>query len=140
MPLATCPRCKKIFEKTRTIVCVKCQEAENADYDKIRAVLERDPSLNAEETAEEAGVTVQCVTRMLQEGLIANVSLSESVKCGRCGAPAISLNKKLCQACLEKLNAEVASAQSKIKLAQKKRVQVGEYQLARKAFEEKRRS
>jgi len=121
-------------------VCAKCQEAENADYDKIRAVLERDPSLNAEETAEAAGVTVQCVSRMLQEGLIANVSLAESVKCGRCGAPAISLNKKLCQACLEKLNAEVAAAQSKIKLAQKKRVQVGEYQLARKVFEAKRRS
>lgn len=140
MPLATCPRCKKIFEKTRSLVCAKCQDDENSDYDKIRAVLERNPSLNAEQTAEESGVAVQCVTRMLQEGLIANVSLTESIKCGRCGAPAISLNKKLCQACLEKLNAEVVSAQAHIKLGQKKHVQVGEYLHARKAFEEKRRS
>ncbi|MCX5759316.1 MAG: hypothetical protein NTU83_12560 [Candidatus Hydrogenedentes bacterium] len=140
MALATCPRCKKIFEKTRTLVCGRCQEDENADYDKIRAVLERNPNLNAEQAAEEAEISVQCVTRMLQEGLIANVSLSESVKCGRCGAPAISLNKKLCQACLEKLNAQVASAQSKIKLSQKKNVQVSEYLHARKAFEDKRRS
>jgi ribosomal protein L37E len=139
MPLATCPRCKKIFENTRSVVCAKCQDDENADYDKIRAVLERSPNLNAEQAAEEAEVPVQCVTRMMQEGLISNVSLSESVKCGRCGAPAISLSKKLCQACLEKLNAEVAAAQSKIKLSQKKTVQVSEYLHARKAFEEKRR-
>jgi hypothetical protein len=139
MPLATCPRCKKIFEKTRSIVCAKCQDDENADYDKIRAVLERNPNLNAEQAAEEAELPVQCVTRMMQEGLISNVSLSESVKCGRCGGPAISLSKKLCQGCLEKLNAEVASAQSKIKLSQKKNVQVSEYLHARKAFEEKRR-
>ncbi len=139
MPLATCPRCKKIFEKTRVLVCGKCQDDENADYDKIRSILERNPNLNAEQAAEEAEVPVQCVTRMMQEGLISNVVLSGSVKCGRCGAPAISLSKKLCQGCLEKLNAEVASAQSKIKLSQKKNVQVSEYLHARKAFEDKKR-
>jgi ribosomal protein L37E len=121
-------------------VCSRCQDEENADFDKIRAVLDRSPNLNAEQVAVEAQVTVQCVTRMLDEGLIANVSLMEAVKCGRCGAPAISISKKLCQACLDKLNAQVAQAQSQIKLAQKKRVEVGEYLHARKAFEEKRRT
>lgn len=139
MPLTTCPRCKKIFDKGTTAVCTKCQEAENKDYDKIRAILDRSPSLNAEQVAVEADVSVQCVMRMLEEGLIANVSLSEKVKCGRCGAPAISMSKKLCQACLEKLNAQVAAAQGKIKLRDKKQVQIGEYLHARKAFEQKRR-
>ncbi len=139
MPLTTCPRCKKLFDKNRSSVCPKCQDAENADFDKIRAVLDRNPNLSAEQAAIEADVTVQCVTRMIEEGLISNVSMTERVKCGRCGAPAISLNKKLCQACLEKLNAQVVQAQSMIKLEQKKQVQVGEYLHARKAFEEKRR-
>ena len=138
MPLTKCPRCKRIFDKLHSPVCPKCQDAEDADYDKIRAVLDRQPSLNAEQVSEEAHVEVDCVMRMLEEGLIANVSLTQKVKCGRCGAPAISMNKKLCQACLEKLNTEVAQAQSRIKLSEKKDVQVGEFLHARRAFEEKR--
>jgi NMD protein affecting ribosome stability and mRNA decay len=140
MPLAACPRCKRIFDKVCSSVCPKCQDDENADFDKIRGVLDRNPNLNAEQVAADAEVTVQCVMRMLEEGLIANVSLTEAVKCGQCGAPAISMSKKLCQACLEKLNAQVVAAQSKIKLGKKKQVQVGEYLHARKAFEEKRRT
>ena len=139
MPLTTCPRCKKIFDKVRSAVCPKCQDAEDADYDKIRTVLDRCPNLNSEQVAEEANVSVECVMRMVDEGLIANASLAEKVKCGMCGAPAISLSKKLCQACLEKLNAQVASVQSRIKLKEKQNVEVGEYLHARKAFEDKRR-
>lgn len=137
MALSTCPRCKKIFDKVRTSVCGKCQPDEDADFDKVRQLLERSPNLNAEQAAHEADVTVGCVMRMMDEGLISNTNLTEKVKCGRCGAPAISMSKKLCQACLEKLNSQVAQAQSKIKLSHKKDVQVGEYLHARKAFDEK---
>lgn len=139
MPLAACPRCKKMFDKGRSKVCSKCQADEDEDFDKIRTALELNPNMNAEQTAVEADVTVACVMRMQETGMITNVSFSESAKCGKCGAPAISINKKLCQACLEKLNAEVALAQSKIKLKEKKEVQVSEFLHARKAFEEKRR-
>jgi hypothetical protein len=37
--LTTCPRCKKIFDKVVSPVCQKCQDSENAEYDKIRSVL-----------------------------------------------------------------------------------------------------
>ena len=140
MALAACPRCKKIFDKARSAVCTRCQDAEDDDFDKIRTVLDRNPNLNAEQVAEEGQVTVDCVMRMIAEGLIANVNLAELIKCGRCGAPAISQSKKLCQACLEELNTEMAQAQSKIKIGQKKKVQVGEYLHARRALEEKRRT
>lgn len=139
MPLSQCARCQKIFDKGRSPVCPKCQTDEDLDYDKIRAVLDKFPTLNAEQTAVEAGVDVQCVLRMLEEGLIANISQSDVIKCGRCGSPAISKNKKLCQACLEKLNAQAASAQSKIKLRIKKDVQVGEYLNVQKTYEMKKR-
>ncbi|NIA12970.1 MAG: hypothetical protein GWP08_02730 [Nitrospiraceae bacterium] len=139
MPLATCPRCKKMFEKIRSIVCPKCQDEENTDYDRIRGVLDAQPNLNAEQVSVEADVDVQCVMRMIDEGLISNVEMKDAVKCGRCGAPAISRSKKLCQACLEKLNAKVIKTQAQIKLQDKKDVQVGERVHARKMFEEKRR-
>lgn len=138
MALSTCPRCKKIFDKVNSPVCIHCQKDEDGDYDKIRAVLDRNPNLKADQVAVEAEVSVQCVLRMLEDGLISNASLS-NIKCGRCGAPAISLNKKLCQACLDKLNAEVAAQQMRIKLDSKKSTQVGEYMHARRNFEEKRR-
>ena len=139
MPLSACPRCKKVFDKTHSSVCSRCQDAEDDDYDKIRAVLDRCPDLNAEGVAQAAGVAVECVMRMLDEGLISNVNLMEKVACGRCGGPAISVNKRLCAACLEALNAEVMQAQNKIILGKKKDVQVSEYLHARKTFEEKRR-
>ena len=128
-----------MFDKGRSKVCSKCQADEDADFDKVRSALERNPNMNAEQTAVEADVTVACVMRMQETGMITNVTMSESVKCGKCGAPAISINKKLCQACLEKLNAEVAIAQAQIKLQDKKPVQVSEFLHARRAFEEKRR-
>ena len=56
MALATCPRCKKMFEKVRSLVCPKCQDDETADYDKIRAILDTDPDLNAEQVSVEADV------------------------------------------------------------------------------------
>jgi ribosomal protein L37E len=140
MPLATCPRCDKLFDKERSAVCTRCQDAEDEDFDKIRAVLDRNPNLNAEQVAEQGQVSIDCVMRMIEEGLIANANLAEQIKCGRCGAPAISLSKRLCQACLGELNTEMAQAQRKIKIGQKKQVRVGEYLHARKALEEKRRT
>lgn len=137
MALVSCPRCKKLFDKALSVVCSKCQPAEDADYEKVRVVLNLSPHLNAEAVATEAGVTVSCVLRMLGEGLIANANLAENAKCGRCGAPAISLTKKLCQACLDKLNVQVAVAQSQIKLKEKRQIQIGDYLKARK--EDKRR-
>jgi len=128
-----------MFNKMKASVCPNCQEAENADYDAIRSVLDAKPSLNAEQVAADAEVDIQVVTRMLDEGLIANVSLSDQVKCGRCGAPAISCSKKLCQACLDKLNAQVAQTQAQMRLSDRKKVQVGEFLHARKAFDQKRR-
>lgn len=138
MPLTKCPRCKRIFDRIHSKVCPKCQIDEDADFDKIRAVLERLPNCNAEQVCTEAEVSIDCVMRMLDDGLIANVSLTEGVKCGRCGGPAISQSKRLCQACLEKLNAEVALAQSKIKLGEKKPMQLGEHLHAHRAFEDKK--
>jgi ribosomal protein L37E len=64
---------------------------------------------------------------MLEMGELTNVGLGEQPRCGRCGAPAISVSKKLCQGCLEKLNAEMAQAQRTIKLKDKPQARIGEY-------------
>lgn len=129
MPLANCARCKRMFNKTSSPVCTQCETAEEADCEKVRELINREPNLNAEELAEKAEVDIRVVNRMVNEGQLTCASVTVDVTCGRCGAPAISMSKKLCQACLDKLNAEVARAQSSIKLSAKKDVQVGEYNM-----------
>jgi len=128
MPLASCPRCKKMFNKSNTQVCSACQADEKADQDKVRAVLDENPNLNAEALAERASVSLGVVERMMADGSLAILNLTENQpKCGRCGAPAISMSKRLCQACLEKLNAEVAEMQRKVRLSDKPEAKIGTY-------------
>jgi ribosomal protein L37E len=140
MPLAKCARCGAMFEKHQSAVCVKCQSAEDEDYEKVQNVIEKKPNMNAEQVADAAEVDLAVVSRMLDEGRLENVTLDANVKCGRCGAPAISRSKRLCNACLEALNAKTARAQASIKLGKKKQTEIGAYNMsARKALEEKRK-
>ena len=140
MGFEECPRCNLVFQKVRSAVCPRCLEDEDKDYDKIRETLSHSPDLNAEQISELAEVEVEVVLRMVEEGFISNIELAEAAKCGMCGAPAISLAKKLCQACLEKLDTQVAKAQSKITLGDRKNVEVGEVMMnVRKTLDGKRR-
>lgn len=111
MPLASCVRCKKIFNKLNSSVCPACQPDEEQDFQKVREALEKSPELSIDDAAEAAGVGVAVITRMLKEGVLENLAMSEAVTCGRCGAPAISASKRLCQNCLDRLNLDVAEAQ-----------------------------
>ena len=138
MPLAPCARCKKLFSKVQSPVCPECDSDEQADIDKIRDLLEESPDLTTEDLAKKGEVDIAVVKRMLDKGVIAVMTGAESIKCGRCGAPAISLAKKLCQPCLEKLNAEMMKAQASIKLGEHKGTEISGFS-AREAFEEKRR-
>lgn len=140
MPLASCARCGKMFNKKNSPVCSACQKAEDEDMEKVRKVVEEDPNLNAQEIAERAKVDISVVNRMIDLGLLVRVSeIANQIKCGMCGAPAISATKKLCQACLEKLNAEVIKAQSQIKLEARATPKIGESNLTvRETLEVKR--
>jgi len=119
MPIAKCPRCKKLFEKSGTTVCAKCLPDEETDYDTVREYVGRHPDCSAHEVAEETGVDEDCVLRMIDEGRILNAASQEPVACGRCGQPAISVTKRLCQACLTELNTQILHEQSRIKLPPK---------------------
>ena len=142
MPLAACVRCKKLFTKEQSPICPECQPDEDADIEKVRGIIADSPDMNAEQVADKAEVEVGVVLRMIEGGIIEQVGALESagIVCGRCGAPAISASKKLCQACLDKLNAEVAKAQASIKMAARKDVQIGEYDMnVHRSVEEKRK-
>lgn len=139
MALSKCPRCEKLFDKISSAVCGACVDAEDKDFETIRDALHETPNANAEMLAELTGVDIACVLRMIDSGMISSLSIGEKIKCGRCGEPAISASKRLCQSCLDRLNQQVAKVTGDIKLASKKRVEVDEYSNVRSMISEKRK-
>ncbi|HOQ90125.1 MAG TPA: hypothetical protein PLO53_09720 [Candidatus Hydrogenedentes bacterium] len=109
--ISKCPRCKKMFTKTgHQLVCAACEPHELADYEKVSDVLAQHPGMGMEAVAELAGVSPAVILRMLDSGRLEKQDQDQKYFCGRCGKPAISKSKRLCQACLMKLDQEWAEA------------------------------
>ncbi len=94
---------------------------EESDFVRIRDVLAEDPKLTAEEVASRAQVTVACVLRMLDEGLIASRREDADAQCGRCGAPALSARQRLCASCLVDLDKQLSMELNEARLLKKQR-------------------
>lgn len=140
MPLTKCERCEKLFDKVKGVVCPACTPAEESDYELIRECLTDNPDLNAEAMSELTGVAVSCVLRMVDSGQISHAEYSATVKCGRCGEPAISATKKLCHGCLEKMNQKIAKQRKSVELNRKKNVEIGQYGGISETIQAKRKS
>ncbi len=123
MALSKCIRCETLFDKGATSVCDTCLPLEEADYEKVRQGLQEHPDMGAEALAFEVGVDLRCILRFLESGRIETTAANSTVVCGRCGAPAISLSKRLCEACLHKLDSELTKQQGQIQLGKKKRLE-----------------
>lgn len=140
MPLAKCVRCNNLFDKSGKPVCAACLPDEEADFEKIRDIVEEHPDMGAEAVSGLAEVPLQVVMRMLDQGLITSTSsLGGAAKCGRCGAEAISMSKKLCHSCLEDLNKNLLQEKRSIVIEHKKEPEVGGATSARQMLQDKRR-
>lgn len=124
MPIAKCPRCGTLFDKAKKVVCATCEPEERAEYDKVLAYIQGNPDHTIEEIVDTTGVKREVVERMTDQGVVMKTANVGEVKCGRCGAPAISLTKRLCENCLAELQRNIAKETSSIKLPQKKNVQI----------------
>jgi len=125
MSLASCQKCKKLFPKIRKSICPACEAAEEVHYETVRKYLSENPGQNVEQVSEGTGVSIDTVLRFVEEGRVEAQGIASNVACGQCGKPAISPTKRLCQTCLEKLNAQLAKQQSRIKLPEKRDVDIG---------------
>ena len=136
LSLSKCTRCGRIYPKIRSVVCLKCQDAEDADYEKIRDLLFYEPNLTAEEVAAIGRVDVKCVIRMINAGMITSTLLATRVSCGRCGAPALSPRKRLCARCWHALDLAFAETLREMRAKQK---EMGSEMGVHKTLEEKRK-
>lgn len=141
MPLAKCPRCSNLFNKEAIVVCSDCRDAEEEDYLKVREILAGDPTLDANALAGKCEVDVDVVLRMLDAGTISTTEEGGSMAtCGRCGRPAISATKKLCESCLQELDREIADQKRQTRLGAKKDIEIGGFGSVRDSIDSKRRS
>ena len=114
-----------MFDKSETFVCPACVASEQADYERVRNALQKDPEVSAELISDATGVSLACVMRMIDSERIAMAEGGVDVRCGQCGARAISVSKKLCEACLAKLEQKIARETRKIKLPDKNPARLG---------------
>lgn len=113
MALAKCPRCNKLFDKhpqSQYLVCRNCEEEERNDFEKIRDLLQKEGNLSAFQISEILEIPMDVILRMVEQGLIEQEDQDNSVYCGRCGKPAISRSKRLCESCLIDLQRECVRA------------------------------
>ena len=124
MALSSCARCKKLFLKVRSNLCLACETLEEDQYDIVRQHVSQNPHDNAEKVSGGTGISIETILRFITDGRIA-VQGATSVACGKCGKPAISASKKLCNDCLQTLNKELAQQSSRISLPAKKEPEIG---------------
>jgi len=77
MALAKCPRTGKLFDKSQGPVHPDAMAEEEADYAKIRDYLAKKPNAAPEEVVEETGVSVACVRRMINQGMVKELDLKQ---------------------------------------------------------------
>lgn len=148
MALAKCPRCGKLFNKLpnpQYSVCKECEEAEKNDFEQIIELLQKEGNLNAFQISEILNISIDVVLRMIEQGLIEKSDENNSTYCGRCGKPAISRTKRLCESCLIDLQRECAKAmqelrQSMIEKAKRNELDVPEKVASKKLTPKEKRS
>lgn len=120
MPLTNCPRCDRMFDqRPGHDVCDNCVPAEDVDMERISQFVSNNPDVSPADVASALTIDYQIVMRAVNAGRVAQVANLEAVRCGRCGAPAISHSKKLCENCLAELNAQLARERNNMNVPSK---------------------
>ncbi|MFC1737363.1 hypothetical protein ACFL1X_14720, partial [Candidatus Hydrogenedentota bacterium] len=71
--------------------------------------------MTIDELMEETGVERKTIIRFLEEERITSDTVKSDVKCGKCGAPGISLTKKICAKCAAGLAKQARSSQNALR-------------------------
>ncbi|MEK0313759.1 flagellar protein [Cohnella sp. 56] len=107
MALANCPRCGKLFNRHIRTICDTCHAGIEQDYEKCFKFLKDHKGVTINELSEATGVTVQQITKFIQEGRISKaVAPNLTYPCEMCGA-AIR-DGKVCFNCQNKLKKGIA--------------------------------
>ena len=114
MALANCDRCKGIFDRVSGPLCPACLEQDDEDFKLVNEALREGPHQTVDQLAEKTGVSEKTILRFIKDKRIASDTDLGEVKCGKCGAPAISLSARLCERCAGEMAKTIGQARSAI--------------------------
>jgi hypothetical protein len=110
MPLANCPLCNRLFNRTLNEPCPSCREGDEASFTALFAYLGQHPDASLEKVSAATGVEPEVIRRMVRSGrLVGFDALALSVlSCQRCQQPIPS--GRYCVSCQRELRGGFASA------------------------------
>lgn len=87
MALSNCPRCGKTFNKLPSVkICRECQDAEEAQFEKVYQYLRDNPKTTLKITAEETEVSERLILEWFKSGRLTAHSPEVNWNCEKCGA------------------------------------------------------
>ena len=117
LPIATCKRCGKLFNKVTLDICPDCVRKEEVLFDEIKLFLRTHENATIEEVVEALDVDEELVVKFLRDGRLV-ASKKMTYPCAECGKP-ISTGK-YCPDCLKNMMNTVNSLKESIINSQKK--------------------
>jgi len=113
MALENCQRCNGVFNRIGGPLCPACVDREEQDFKAVNEALREQPHQTIDELAKRTGVSEKTIMRLIKDKRIASDVNADGVKCGKCGAPAISLATRLCERCAGEMAKTITQSCSK---------------------------
>lgn len=107
MDFRNCPQCGKLFRYVNRYLCAACIEAEEKEFEIVRAYVRDNEGKSIPEVSEATGIAVEKIIRFLRNGklIVKGLELDGALTCGSCGAPIDS--GRLCEKCRSNLAAKL---------------------------------
>lgn len=85
MPLANCPRCRKMFNKVAANLCDACRQREEVDFELCYRFLRDNPNSTVSVIADATGVEPRQIMDFYRTGRL--IAGEAGYPCERCGGP-----------------------------------------------------
>ena len=111
-----CPRCGKVFMKSRDPVCIGCMKEDEENFETVRAFVKENPNRTIKEVSDECKVSVKRILQYVRDGrLEASAGIQADVTCTKCGVQITS--GTMCEKCISDVGQQIGSM---VRDAQKK--------------------
>jgi flagellar operon protein (TIGR03826 family) len=109
MDVRNCSECGRIYAYNGKLICPKCVEAEEKEFQKVKQFLWDHPGANVLEVTEATGVDEKKVMRYLREGRLQLVPGQAAImlKCERCET--VIYGGRFCDKCTREISREFKS-------------------------------
>lgn len=100
MQIHNCRRCGRVFPYAGIDTCTDCLDAEDDEFERVRAYLSENPGAQIDEASDATGVPRADILHFLRQGRIESQGV-DTLNCQQCGTPIHT--GRYCSSCTNKL-------------------------------------